>query len=172
MGRWIPAFAGMTGFQATSTSELFLPQNNKCEYSSENRCKLLREMEVDADIYSGLRLRVHPWQRLPTQHGADESVSVDLLIMNTDTKNAVCRAFSAGRPILDAGGTAVCWRVGSVQRSAAIFAVFVCKARPFHRRIRQFAARMQCHLVPLQCHWAIGDARARAGVQHGGGESG
>jgi len=39
--------------------------------------------------YSGLRLRVHPWQCLPTQHGADESVSVDLLIMNTDTKNAV-----------------------------------------------------------------------------------
>jgi len=37
---------------------------------------------------SGLRLRVHPWQRLPTQHGADESVSVDLFIMNTDTKNA------------------------------------------------------------------------------------
>ena len=41
--------------------------------------------------YSGLRLRVHPWQRLPTQHGADELVSVDMLIMNTDTKNAVRR---------------------------------------------------------------------------------
>ena len=40
-------------------------------------------------FYSGLRLRVHFWQRLPTQHGADESVSVDLLIMNPDTKNAV-----------------------------------------------------------------------------------
>jgi len=40
-------------------------------------------------FYSGLRLRVHLWQHLPTQHGADESVSVDLLIMNTDTKNAV-----------------------------------------------------------------------------------
>ena len=56
---------------------------------SENWASQQGRVVYRDEAYSGLRLRVHPWQRLPTQHGADESVSVDLLIMNTDTKNAV-----------------------------------------------------------------------------------